>query len=317
MEKPAAYPVFDSHVDLLFDLIRHHPDIPLEQASDAWVSPAKLADGGVRVVVSAFYCMDSFNGPATAADNLRYLLEYAEANLRIPKTIRTAEDLDACYRGSAGPGKLLLLENSDALLEFPPEGMKRRGFRVAGLTHADRNRIGDGNSVANPEGFSSRGRELVRELDSLGFAIDAAHLSDPCFREVAGLFSGPIISTHTGLRALCDTPRNLSDEQVGVILSRGGMVGIAAYPGMLTIDGRADISHVFRHIDHVVQKYGPSGVGVGSDFGGYDTVCEGFEDHSRIPSLAALLVGAGYTDSAVRGIMGDNWYRFFVNLLKS
>ncbi len=316
MEKPAAYPVIDSHVDLLFDLIRHHPDIPLEQASDAWVSPAKLADGGVRVVLSAFYCMDSFNGPATSAENLRYLLEYAEANLRIPKTIRTAEDLDTCYRGSAGPGKLLLLENSDALLEFPPEGMKRRGFRVAGLTHAGRNRIGDGNSVANPEGLSSCGRKLVRELDKLGFAIDAAHLSDPCFREVVGLFSGPIISTHTGLRALCDTPRNLGDEQIGVILSRGGMVGIAAFPGMLSIDGRADISHVFRHIDHVVQKHGPSGVGVGSDFGGYDTVCEGFEDHSRLPALAAMLAEAGYPDTAIQGIMGDNWHRFFFKLLE-
>ncbi len=316
MEKPTAYPVFDSHVDLLFDLIRHHPDIPLPEANDAWVSLPKLADGGVRVVVSAYYCMDSFNGPSTAADNLRYLLEYAEANLGIPETILTVEGLEACYRGSALPGKLLLLENADPLLEFPPEGLKRRGFRVAGLTHAGKNRIGDGNSVANPGGLTPEGRNLVRELDRLGFAIDAAHLSDPCFREVSDLFSGPVISTHTGLRSLCDMPRNLSDEQVRTILSRGGMIGIAAYPGMLSIDGRAGISHVFRHIDRIVQKHGPSGVGVGSDFGGYDTVCEGFEDHSRLPALARLFSKAGYPESAVRGIMGDNWCRFFTNLLQ-
>ncbi len=311
------FPVFDSHVDILYDLIRHHPDTPLQEAPDAWVSLSKLAEGGVRVIVSAFYCMDSFNGLTTAADNLRYLLEYAKRNLPKPEIVQTAEELETCWRGSGAPTALLLLENADALLEFPPEILKTKGFRAVGLTHVGKNRIGDGNSVANPEGLSTGGRSLVRELDRLRFAIDAAHLSDPCFREVADLFSGPIISTHTGLRALCDTPRNLSDEQVGVMLSRGGMVGIAAYPGMLSIDGRADISHVFRHIDHVVQKHGPSGVGVGSDFGGYDTVCEGFEDHSRIPSLAALLTGAGYPDSAVRGIMGDNWYRFFFNLLKS
>jgi microsomal dipeptidase-like Zn-dependent dipeptidase len=65
-----------------------------------------------------------------------------------------------------------------------------------------------------------------------------------------------------------------------------------------------------------VQKYGPSGVGIGSDFGGYDTVCEGFEDHSRLPALAAMLVEAGYPDTAIQGIMGDNWYRFFFKLLE-
>jgi membrane dipeptidase len=316
MGKAATYPVFDSHVDLLYDLIRRHPDTPLPEALDAWVSLPKLAEGGVRVIVSAFYCTDACNGETKAADNLRYLLEYAERNLRKPATVSTAEELQGVYDGLADPGALLLLENADALLEYPPEILKRKGFRLVGLTHVGKNRIGDGNSAANPEGLTLQGRKLVGELDRLGFAIDAAHLSDPCFREVADVFSGPIVSTHTGLRALCDTPRNLSDEQVRTILSRGGIIGIAAYPGMLSVDGRAGISHVFRHIDRIVQKYGPSGVGVGSDFGGYDTVCEGFEDHSRLPALAGLLAEAGYPDTAIQGIMGDNWYGFFFKLLE-
>ncbi len=310
------YPVIDSHVDLLYDLIRHHPDTPHSEVSDAWITRPKLAEGAVRVIVSAFYCTDACNGPEKAADYLRFLLGYAERNLKKPDLIRTPEELEAVFHDSDAPGALFLLENADALLEYPPEALKRRGFRVAGLTHAGRNRIGDGNAVVNPGGLSPAGRSLLGELDRLGFAIDTAHLSDSCFSEVADLYSGPIVSTHTGLRSLCDTPRNLSDEQVNTILSRGGIIGIAAYPGMLSIDGRAGISHVFRHIDHIVQKHGTSGVGVGSDFGGYDTVCEGFEDHSRLPELARLLCKAGYPQSAVRGIMGDNWYRFFTNLLQ-
>jgi len=307
----------DSHVDLLFDLVRHHPEAPLQDIPDAWISLPKLAEGGVRVIVSAVYCQDACNGPATAANNLRYLLEYAGRFLEKPEIIRNAEDLEACYHGLGEPGALLLLENADALLEFPPESLKRKGFRMVGLTHVGKNRIGDGNSVTGPEGLTPAGRKLVRELDRLGFAIDTAHLSDPCFREVADLFSGPLVSTHTGLRSLCDIPRNLSDEQARIILSRGGIVGIAAYPGMLSVDGKADISHVFRQIDTLVQKFGPSGVGIGSDFGGYDAVCEGFEDHSRLPVLAGLLDCAGYPDTAVRDIMGGNWYRFFSNLLSN
>jgi membrane dipeptidase len=309
-------PVIDAHVDLLYDLIRHHPETPFADLTlDAWVNLQKLSDGGVRVIISAFYCEDAHNGPVKAAENLRFLLEYAEKYLGGLKTIRTREDLESCHHGTGSPGALLLLENTDALLEFPPESLKRKGFRIIGLTHVGKNRIGDGNAVQDPAGLSPEGRNLVKELDRLGFAIDTAHLSEPCFREVTDIFSGPLLSSHTGLRAFCDTPRNLSEEQIRIILSRGGVIGLAAYPGMLSTTGRADISDVFRQIDWLAQKFGPGGVAIGSDFGGYDSVCEGFEDHSRIPELAGMLSAAGYPDTTVEGILGGNWFRFFSHVL--
>ncbi len=309
------YTTIDSHVDLLYDLLRHHPETPFEETQDAWISLPKLADGGVRVIVSVLYCTDAFNGPAKAADNLRHLLSYAGQNIRKLETITTAKELETCYRGPGAPGALLLLENADALAEFPPEALKKLGMRMVGLTHVGKNRLGDGNAVPNPGGLTRVGRNLVQELDRLGFAIDTAHLSEPCFRDVAELFPGKLMSSHTGFRTHCDIPRNLSDEQVRIILSRGGVIGVAAYPGMLSTDGQADLSLLFRQIDWFVQKFGPAGIGIGTDFGGYDTVCEGFEDHSRLPALAGLLADAGYPDSAIRDIMGDNWFRFFHALL--
>jgi membrane dipeptidase len=309
------YPAIDSHVDLLYDLIRRHPEIPLRELPDAWVSLPKLAEGGVRVIVSVFYCMDIYNGPVKAADNLRYLMEYADKNLQGLKTIHTAEALAEFYNGSGKPGGVRLLENADALLEFPPEALKRRGFRVIGLTHFGSNRICDGNAVPHPTGLTPAGRNLVRELERLGFAIDTAHLHDPGFRDVVDQFSGPLLSSHTGLRAFHDTPRNLSDEQVRTILSSGGVVGIAACPGILSANGKADISQVFRQIDWLVQRYGPEGVGIGSDFGGYSTICDRFEDHTRFPMLAELFEEAGYPVKAIEGIMGENWFRFFSCLL--
>jgi membrane dipeptidase len=310
-------PVIDAHVDLLYDLIRHHPETAIaDLTTDAWVTLPKLREGGVRAIVSAYYCADAHNGPVKAADNLRFLFEYAENNLGGLRTIRSVEELESCYSGTGSPGALLLLENADALLEFPPESLKRKGFRLVGLTHVGKNRIGDGNAVQDPEGLSPEGRNLVEKLDSLGFAIDTAHLSEPCFREVAEFFSGPILSSHTGLRTFCDTPRNLSEEQLRIILSRGGVIGLAAYPGMLSSTGRAEIADVFRQIDWVVQKFGPEGVAIGSDFGGYDNACEGFEDHTRIPRLAEMLTAAGYTDTTVKEILGGNWFRFFSEVLE-
>ena len=121
------FTAIDSHVDLLYDLLRHHPETPFEETQDAWISLPKLAAGRVRVIVSALYCMDAFNGPATAADNLRQLLSYAEQNIREPATITTAKELETCYHGTGAPGALLLLENADALLEFSPEELEKTG----------------------------------------------------------------------------------------------------------------------------------------------------------------------------------------------
>jgi membrane dipeptidase len=310
-----SWPAIDSHVDLLYDLIRHHPDRPLRDIPDAWVTVPRLVEGGVRLFVSVFYCPDPFNGPVKAADYLHYLMEYAEKNLHEFTTIRTAGELAAAYYGNGAPGVLLLLENADPLLEYPPRALKERGFLAVGLTHVGRNRIGDGNTVEEPQGLTPAGRKLVKELERLGFAIDTAHLSEPAFHETAELFNGPLFSSHTGFRAFNDTPRNLSDGQIRTILSRDGVVGIAACPGMISDDAKVGISHVLRQIDWFVQKYGAAGIAIGSDMGGYDGVCEEFNDHSCFPRLGELLSGEGYPDSAVEGIMGGNWFRFFSSLL--
>jgi membrane dipeptidase len=307
----------DSHVDLLYDMIRHHPDRALRDIPDAWVTIPRLVQGGVRLFVSVFYCPDAHNGPVKSADYLRYLLEYWEKHVREFKAIRSVEELAAAYHGNGTPGVLLLLENADPLLEYPPRAIKERGFCAVGLTHVGRNRVGCGNTVEEPQGLTPAGRKLVLELDRLGFAIDTAHLSEPAFEEVADLFSGPIFTSHTGFRAFNDTPRNLSDGQIRTILARDGVVGMAAAPGMISDDAKVGISHVLRQIDWFLQRYGAEGIAIGSDMGGYDGVCEGFNDHSNFPRLAELLTGAGYPDAAVEGIMGGNWFRFFSRLLSA
>jgi membrane dipeptidase len=91
---------------------------------------------------------------------------------------------------------------------------------------------------------------------------------------------------------------------------------MAAAPGMISDDAKVGISHVFRQIDWFVQKHGAEGIAIGSDFGGYDGICQGFNDHRDFPRLAELLARAGYPDSAVQGIMGGNWFRFFSRLLE-
>jgi membrane dipeptidase len=317
MTKPAQFPVADGHVDLIYDLMRRHPGTAVEDLPDSWCSLPQLAAGNVRVIVAAFYCQDACNGPLTASGHLRSLLQYAEDYLQALPVIRAPRELAGCFEGTGAPGALLLLENADPLLEYDPGTLRRRGFRLVGLTHAGRNRIGCGNMVASPSGLTDAGRSLVARLDRLGMAIDTAHLSEPCFREVADSFTGPLVSTHTGIRAFCDTPRNLSDQQARTILSRDGMIGLAVYPGTLTPSGEADIHDYFRQLDWLLQRYGPRGIGIGSDFGGFDTPCRGLEGYAALHRLADLLSDAGYSDQVIRAVFGENWRRFFSGLLSA
>lgn len=310
-EPPGIFPVIDGHVDLLYHMMRQYHRIPFSDLFDGQLTPQTLARGRVRIIVSAFYCADVYNGPQTSGACLRSLMTYADEWMRGLYPVRTLTDLRTCFGGSTPPGVLFLLENADALVDWDLADIKKRGFLVIGLTHAGSNRIGDGNGVKNPDGLRVEGRELVKKLDRQGFVIDVAHLAEPCFWEVVDIFSGPLISSHTGLRNFCDLPRNLSVEQARVLLERQGMVGVAVNPEMLRVDRKAGMEDVFRQIDWLVQKIGITGVGIGSDFGGFDLITKGLEDYSRLDSLAEQFIRQGYPTDAVGRIMGGNWYRFY------
>lgn len=304
-------PVVDGHVDLVYFLKGHFPHMPFSKMTQGDLTPRQLADGHVRVLVSAFYCPDSENGPGTSTAFLSGLLDYAQTYLAEMPVLSNPKHLNQVMAGKGPPAIIPLLENADALLEWDLLDLWHRGFRAIGLTHVGTNRIGDGNHVRNPVGLSPRGKTLVRRLSESGFIIDVAHLSAPAFAQVNRIFSGALIASHTGLRHFCDIPRNLTDDQVRIILERGGIIGVTLAPNMLSSDRQAGVSEVFAHIDWLVQKYGPDQVALGSDFGGFKERCDGMENPSCFQHLAEVLDNHGYARRDIAKIMGKNWSEFY------
>jgi membrane dipeptidase len=308
------YPVFDGHCDILYEMTRSHGGIPYDKVEDLPVTLEKMQVSNVLVIVAALYCPDSYNGTGSAVRFLANLIDYAEEYLTGLAHIRSASTLAGCFRQKK-PGMILLVENADGLLDLDPGKLERSGIRVAGLTHMGRNRLGDGNNIPFPDGLSTEGKGLVRQLMEKGFAFDVAHLAEPGFNDLVRIHEGPLLSSHTGVRALCDIPRNLTKDQVRIILERKGVVGIAADPKMLSVSGEASIEDIFRHIDWIVQSFEADGIGIGTDFCGFHTTNKGLEDISRLPDLADMLLAHGYPEESVRKIMGKNWYDFYVTLL--
>jgi membrane dipeptidase len=309
-EAEKHWPVFDSHVDLVYALLQ--PAAPA--LADSPFAPPLLAAGGVRVIASALYCADACNGPSAAAQ-LTALLAADEQLLGGLPRIGTKVELAASWRGDGPPGRLRLLENADALLEFGVAAACAAGIVTVGLTHVGRNRLADGNAVAAPGGLTAAGRQLLAELAAAGRVVDVAHLAPPGFRDVIDHYPGPLVCSHTGLRHFCDRPRNLDEAQLKALLQRGGVVGLAFAPGLLTAAGQAGLDEVCLQLDWLVQRFGAAQVALGSDFGGFEGVCAGLEVHARLPALAERLQQAGYPDAAIAGIMGENWRRFYAAVL--
>src|SRR6185295_20082246 len=65
------------------------------------------------------------------------------------------------------------------------------------------------------------------------------------------------------------------------------------------------------HIEHVIQVAGPQAVGLGSDFDGIEDPPEGLDDVSKLPALTAELLRRGHSEEEVRGVLGENFLRFF------
>ncbi|MGC9194631.1 MAG: dipeptidase [Syntrophobacteraceae bacterium] len=312
---PQSEPIvrIDGHVDLLYEIIDSHRDIPLEDLPDLAVTIDKMKSVELFVAVCALYCPDEYDSNGSHYF-LANLLDYAQKYLGGLFHIKSAQDLNESIRLKR-PSMILLVENSDCLIEFDRQRLSQSAIKVAGLTHMGKNRLGDGNAVPFPEGLTQQGKGLVKQLAQEGFAFDVAHLAEPGFRDLVRICEGPIISSHTGVRALADLPRNLSKDQIAAIIERKGVIAIAADPKMLTVSGEAAIEDIFRHIDWIAQSFDADFIALGTDFCGFDNTNAGFEDITKLTDLEGIMRKKGYPEPSIRAIMGENWRRFYESLL--
>jgi membrane dipeptidase len=213
------------------------------------------------------------------------------------------------------------VENGHALAGEPN---RLRHFRALGacyltLTHNGHNALADssnprndlGDAAAEHGGLSAKGREAVAELNRLGMLVDIAHVSKASMLQAASLSRTPVLSTHSCIRALCDNPRNLDDEQLDALRDTGGVVHITAVPHFLRAGKKADEVTVADYVDHVeyaVNRMGIDHVGISSDFdggGGFN----GWRDAGESANLTDELLRRGYDEGAIRKLWGGNFLR--------
>jgi len=110
------------------------------------------------------------------------------------------------------------------------------GLRYITLSHSLNNDICDSSTDPDgPEfnGLSSFGEEVVKEMNRLGIMVDISHVSDSTFYDVINLTKVPVIASHSSCRALCDVPRNMTDEMIKILAKNGGVIQINFVPGFV------------------------------------------------------------------------------------
>jgi membrane dipeptidase len=110
----------------------------------------------------------------------------------------------------------------------------RLGVRYMTLTHTKNDEIGD-SSGDQPhwKGLSDFGRQVVERMNRLGMMVDISHVSDDTFYAAVAASKAPVIASHSSCRALCNAPRNMTDDMLRAVAKNGGVVDINFYDGFL------------------------------------------------------------------------------------
>ena len=361
---PAGCPlVFDAHLDLAWNALEFNRDLrlPLEEIrrretglagkgrAGSTVCFPEMRRGGVGLCVATLLARyaphpSRFTGSdrvpcfhsqeqawAAAQGQLAWYREMEDGGELTP--IRTGAELDAQIARwsndalrpaeSLPIGYLLSMENADPLVSWKHlERAYAGGVRAIGPVHYCPGIFGHGTDDEGP--LTPRGRELLVQMRRLGIILDVTHLCRESFWDALRHFDGPIWASHSNCRTLADWNRQFDDAQLGALLERDAVIGMALDAVML-VDGfvigqsrPADfglkLEKVCEHIDHVCQLAGnASHVGIGSDLdGGFGTE-QTPTDLDRISDLArirTLLAERGFRSEDIERILWGNFVAF-------
>lgn len=281
-------------------------------AAELQLDLPKMHRGGLDAAFFAVDCTRPWgNHLLYGLDALGYFLQEL-ANFSDEIAVATTATEIRAARQDNKRAAILAIENSDVLEKSPYvlPLLYQLGVRSLTLTHSTRSFAADGCEVENGGGLTSFGMQLVEQMDELGVLVDISHINEQGFWDVVKRSQRPIIGTHNCCRALCDHPRNLSDEQLKAIAEKNGVVGITFVP-FFVADKDPNMEKLLDHIEHAIQVAGIDHVGLGSDFDGGGNLVK---DATLLPEITAGLAARGYGEEALEKFLGLNHLRVFADV---
>ena len=326
--------VLDTHIDTTLKLKDQSWDFSQEHTT-GHVDLPRLKKGGLDGAFFSIYMPGTVTGPQAVNDSLERIASvYRLVELHKESLVLCTSASEVRRAGHMGKVAVLLgmegghmINNSLHILRM----YAQLGIRYLTLTHSVNTGWADSSNDSPVHGgLTEFGQRVVEELNRLGVLVDVSHVSDDTFWDAVEVSEAPMIASHSSCRALSNHRRNMSDEMIKALGSRGGVIQITFVDQFLATDHQSnaetlrkqgsggndagtgqdpvllvDWEKIVDHIDHAVQVAGVEHVGLGSDFDGAD-MPSGMEDVTFLPKITKALLERGYEESQVRGILGEN-----------
>ena len=236
----------------------------------------------------------------------------------------------------------LPLEQSIELVDV----YKALGVRVIQLTYNVRNFVGDGCLESNDAGLSAFGRRLLKALNGVGIAVDCSHAGIQTTLDAMDVSEQPVVFSHSLAKGVCESPRNLTDEQIKRVAEMGGVIGINGFPPFVTRKRLPALDDLLKHVDYIVELVGIDHVGLGIDFeyigesmqdaskahyeyfvqtGQWDPkdyppppyyYPRGLDDPRCFPNFTKALLERGYDEAETKKVLGGNFLRVYSQIWK-
>ncbi len=193
----------------------------------------------------------------------------------------------------------------------------QRGVVYITLCHNGDNDICDSAKGCNTHnGVSQFGERVIEQMNKYGIMVDLSHAAEKSFYDALDISQTPIVCSHSNCRALCDHPRNLTDDQLRALAQRGGLCHITLYGGFLRASGEATVMDALNHLEHAIELMGIDHVGLGTDFDG-DGGVRGLADASELINFTLHLMRRKYSERDIERIWGGNWIRLMGQVQRS
>ena len=242
---------FDSHIDIPFDFMENPKHDPGDN-SDMQVDIPKMQKGGMD---AGFFVVYVPQGPLNEA-GFKNAKELAEKKFKAivnmtrsysskitlalsPKDIYRAKE-NNLLSAAIGIENGYTIGEDISLLDY----YYSLGARYMTLAHIGHNQISDSsipskrlnNSEKMHNGISSFGRKVIKRMNNIGMMVDISHISEEAAFEAIQLSSSPVIASHSCAKSIADHPRNLSDDLILALASKGGVIQVVAFPNYVKVD---------------------------------------------------------------------------------
>lgn len=163
-----------------------------------------------------------------------------------------------------------------------------KGVRHIGLSWNEKNDFATGVGSSHvSRGLTRQGREAIQVMEELSMLVDVSHLNEKSFWDVMDVSKGIVIASHSNCRALCSAERNLTDQQIKAIASRGGTVGMNTW-GDFVKAKKPTVEDFVDHVDHIVSIAGIETVACGFDYCDYFGSDPTSEEKKPMPVIPEL-----------------------------